>query len=228
MLKKNKLKLFILVALSFFNSTISYAEGTTESALTCLESPETELARSKELASIAQSDQDERENWENLTNDEMLKITKNDLVRRKRVAEIFAEGCFKTANDYASASLVFQHGDTQDHYFQAFLWALRAVGLGDESQKHLVALTIDRYLVSIGKKQLFGSQAYQSNAQGECFCLQPVESSFPESMRQDYLGFSLQDQFDRLAFINEGKNCPNTECTTPLTPSPQGSVIGFW
>lgn len=54
---------------------------------------------------------------------------------------------------------MYQHGDVSDHYYLAFMWALRSVALGNEDVKSLVALTVDRYLVSIGKKQLFGSQA---------------------------------------------------------------------
>ena len=73
--------------------------------------------------------------------------------------EILGEGCFKSAEDYAAASLIYQHGDSPDHFFQAFIWALRAVQLGDFQQKSLVAMTVDRYLISSGKKQLFGTQA---------------------------------------------------------------------
>ena len=62
-------------------------------------------------------------------------MLEHDLIRRKRVGEIFGEGCFKTAKDYSAASLIFQHGDTPDHYYQA-LWANRAVELGDISQNN--------------------------------------------------------------------------------------------
>ena len=193
-----------------------------------LTQPEIQEARSMELAELVKADQNEREHWENLSDDEKRQIAENDLMRRKRVGEIFAEGCFKTAEDYAAASLIYQHGDVPDHYFQAFVWANRAVELGDLQQKYLVALTIDRYLVSIGKKQLFGSQAFASSDTDWCFCLEPVESSFPDSNRVNYLGKQLSDQYEWLASINQGKSCPNTECPTQLKSSPQGTVPGFW
>ena len=146
------------------------------------------------------------------------------------------ESCFliissitvKTADDYAAASLIYQHGDTPDHYFQAFIWAMRAVELGQDGQKGLVAVTIDRYLVSIGKKQLFGSQAFASEETLGCACLEPVEMSFPETVRKEYSHMSLQDRYDWLASINTGKNCSNEMCSTVLQPSPQGTVPGFW
>ncbi|KTD17759.1 hypothetical protein [Legionella jordanis] len=80
-----------------------------------------------------------------------LQIRKNDLERRKRIGEIFGEGCINNGEDYAAASLIYQHGDVSDHYYQAFHWALLAKEKGVSKAKYLVALTLDHYLVSIGK-----------------------------------------------------------------------------
>ena len=194
--------------------------------LPCLEQPMLQQERSLELQRLVDADQNERADWEHLSDDDKLRLIENDLTRRKRVGEILGEGCFKTAEDYAAASLIYQHGDVPDHYFQAFIWANRAVALGDSEKKHLVALTIDRYLVSIGKKQLFGSQAYSED--GACFCLQPVEASFPDALRREYTGMSLQERYDWLISLNQEKNCTSLECSTDLQLSPQGCVPGFW
>ena len=80
------------------------------------------------------------------------KVTPRDLARRIKVASIFAEGCFKSAADYASAAMVFQHGTAADHFYQTFIWANKAVQLGDESQRWLTAAGLDRYLVALGQK----------------------------------------------------------------------------
>lgn len=219
-------KQLILVSLVFIFSNL-FATSSNSSYLPCLYNPELQHVRSIELKNLVDADQKEREDWDNLSDDEKLKMLERDLIRRKRVGEILGEGCFKTPEDYAAASLIYQHGDAPDHYYQAFIWANRAVDLGDEKQKNLVALTIDRYLVSIGKKQLFGSQAFAEQAQ-ECFCLEQVEESFPDAIRTDYTGLSLVNRYEWLAAINSGKICLNSECSKPLNPTAKGTIPGFW
>jgi hypothetical protein len=219
----------VLIWLTFANSSVFSENRVSDPTyLSCLKQPEKQKSRSKELEDMVLADQKERVDFENLSEEERLDLVENDLIRRKRVGEILGEGCFKTAQDYAGASLIYQHGDVPDHYFQAFIWAMRAVELGDEKQTQLVALTIDRYLVSIGKKQLFGSQLYASEATQWCFCMEPTEDSFPDSRRKEYTGYSLQDRYDWLVSMNIGKSCSNSECTTPLQPSPKESIPGFW
>ena len=194
----------------------------------CSRDERVQLARSEELKEMVGADQNERENFENMSEEEKFNLSKNDLKRRKRVGEIFGEGCFKTPEDYLSASLIYQHGDVLDHYFQAFVWANRALQLGDDTAKYLLALTIDRYLVSVGKKQLFGSQAYWSSDLGECFCLQQTESTFPDAKRKDYSGITLSERYEWLATLNEGKDCSIAECPINLEPTLIGSIPGFW
>jgi len=77
-------------------------------------------------------------------------MRKADLRRRARVAELFAGGCLSKAGDFANAALIFQHGDVPEHFFQAYVWAHRAVELGDEAAGELVGLALDRYLVRTG------------------------------------------------------------------------------
>lgn len=89
-------------------------------------------SRSKELQEIVKADQDDREDFFKKTPDEVQEMAHRDVERRKRVGEIFGEGCFLKAEDFAAAALVYQHGDVPEHYLQAFMWAKRAVELGDE------------------------------------------------------------------------------------------------
>lgn len=228
LLVKTKSLVRVLIASSLFVSFITFS-NLGYSYVSCLEQPEKQISRSNELVELVAADQNEREGFENFSEEEMMKLSENDLNRRKRVGEIFGEGCFKNASDYAAAALIYQHGDVSEHYFQAFIWANRAVQLGDLTQKSLAALAIDRYLVDIGKKQLFGSQFYGTESGGWCYCLVPVEPSFPDNFRKEYSGASLEERFELLAEINQGKNCANKECIDmTLEPSPKGTVPGFW
>lgn len=231
----NRIYLLILTLLISFNSSIASASSqkqlSDQPMPSCSNDSKMQEARSKELAQLVALDQKEREHFNtHMTLNEINNQIKNDLIRRTRVGEIMAEGCFKTASDYAAASLIYQHGDVPDHYYQAFIWANRAISLGDIKQKGLAAMTIDRYLISIGKKQIFGSQFYAKNVRGNgCFCLQPIERSFPDSLRIEYLGKKLADQYDYLSKLNNKEmNCSAVECPTKLSSTPKGTIPGFW
>lgn len=191
----------------------------------CVFNPDVQRDRSKELEALAKADQSDRKNP--LTSEAaLLKMTINDLSRRKRVGEIFGEGCFKTASDYMSGAIIYQHGNIPEHNYQAFIWARKAVELGDNAGKHFSALAIDRYLVATGRKQLFGSQFLMKGLTA-CPCMEPVEMSFPDAKRKLYSGQTLDESYQHM--VKEiGKQCPKVECDTPLKPTPRGSVEGFW
>lgn len=194
--------------------------------------PNVQAQRSAELQQIRKADQSDRA-WqvkgEQPTQKTLEKMGKNDLVRRKRVGEIFGEGCFKSATDYEAAFIVYQHGNTPDQYFQAFIWSKQALALGSSHIKGEIAMALDRYLVSIEHKQLFGTQASQPTL-GGCWCVQPIEDSFPQTLRDEYRG-GANAAYTGLAYLkilNAGKSCPSAYCDVSLQPSPQGTVPGFW
>ncbi|MGE0527901.1 MAG: hypothetical protein AB7G93_10850 [Bdellovibrionales bacterium] len=190
----------------------------------CHADPERQEQRSQELQAIVKADQEGRAppvDWQ--------RLLPKDEGRRKRVGEIFGEGCFKTAEDYAAAALVYQHGDVPDHFFQTYLWAKQAVELGDSSQKRLMAMGIDRYLVNTGHRQLFATQA-SAPTMDSCYCLEEVEESFPQERRKSYMGKSVRDALTWVDSLNEGKAAcgPAQLCKKNLKPTPKGTVPGFW
>jgi hypothetical protein len=218
------LRILILI---FFVTSCSLVK--TESFIPCHQDPQRMTVRSQELVQIVKVDQDERKAFQTKSPKEMQEMAKRDVLRRKRVGEIFGEGCFSKAQDFANAALVYQHGDVPEHFFQTFIWAKRAVELGDPTQKRLMALGIDRYLVNIGKKQLFASQASMENPTADaCWCMQPVEESFPDGLRKKVSGNNLSQATEWIQELNEGKNCPDQYCSKQLKPTPKGSVPGFW
>ncbi len=195
------------------------------SALSCREDRPRAEARSRELQRLVAKDQADRQ--DNALDPGTIE---RDMIRRKRVAEIFGEGCFETAADFAAGALVFQHGDVPEHFLQTFLWAKRAVELGHEKNRRLMALAVDRYLVNTGRKQLFASQASRRMDE-PCWCLQPVEKTFPAELRLAYMGETLADKFKWVVAMNAKAACPaeNTCAATPaLTDSPAGTVPGLW
>jgi hypothetical protein len=84
-------------------------------------------------------------------------------------------------------------------------------------------------LVSTGHKQLFGTQATLPTL-GGCWCIQPIEASFPQSIRDEYRG-GANAAYTGLAYLkilNLHANCPEAFCNSKLADTPKGTVPGFW
>jgi hypothetical protein len=181
---------------------------------------------SAEVAGLVTADQAARTNPP--ADVDWPRIRAADLVRRTRVSELFGAGCLSSAEDYGSAALIFQHGAVSDDYKQAFDFASRAVLLGDGSKRDLMALAVDRYLVSTKHKQLFASQ-FTRRGDDPCWCLHQVEPSFPDAQRVAYVGKTLEEERHRARTMNASTSgCTRTECDEGLLPTPQGSVPGVW
>lgn len=223
--------IFLILYFRIFLPNVSLAED----YVPCLEDIAKYAARSAELKSLYETDQSERA-------DGTLKpgTLERDRQRRQRVGAIFGEGCFKTAADFYNAAMVYQHGGDStfsqatgmtglapEQVFQTFLWAKRAVELGHTDGKWLMAASIDRYLWYTGKKQLFGTQFYGAPNQ-KCLCNVPVEASFPDSIRVQYSGLTMQQALEHLHDIPGQQGCALNYCHLTLQPSLQGVVPGFW
>lgn len=83
---------------------------------------------------------------------------KCDAQRQQTVRAMLGRGAVKSAQDFHDASFIFQHGQVPDDYLLAHILAIEAVALGDASSRWIAAATLDRYLQSIGQKQVFGTQ----------------------------------------------------------------------
>ncbi len=193
-------------------------------------------ASSEELQNLVNADQEDRKgpfdsiNW--------TVVLPRDEVRRKRVGEVFGEGCFSTSADYAAAALVYQHGNVPDHFFQTFLWAKKAVELGDPRQvkemqelKKLMAEGLDRYLMNSNHKQLFGTQASRPSMNPkDCWCLEEIEPSFPDKKRAEYLNRDIKEIMNWLNTMNsQNPKCKaKPYCEKGFKPSPVGTIPGFW
>lgn len=196
----------------------------------CDEDPRRLNKRSLELQMILKADQNDRKppiDWSI--------VGKRDEGRRKRVGEIFGEGCFSKAEDYAAAALIFQHGNLPEHAFQCYIWAKEAVNRGllkmDEIDVKLLSISgADRYLVGKNHKQLFATQYNRMQSNKECRCLQPVENSFSDQRRIEAGGKSLEDSLKYVFEKNESiPACRGvTFCDSDLDPTPKGTFPGIW
>lgn len=92
-----------------------------------------------------------------------------------------------------------------------------------------MAAGIDRYLVRIGSKQLFATQA-SILPNEKCWCLDPVEDTFPELRRIEFAKRGLKDSLQWVKELNKDKpGCKmSSVCNIARKTSPQGTVPGFW
>ncbi|MEP3656042.1 MAG: hypothetical protein ABJO36_14195 [Litorimonas sp.] len=147
-----------------------------------------------ELIKIYEADQGDRKAF---VEDMMAR----DLDRRERVSKLAAKGCLFDQDDYWMAALVYQHGQLPAHFLQAIVYANKAADLKMSTQNSsntlsvnvdgLQQVTIDRYLMSLGYKQLFGTQimspAFYKQIETEADgrpCVWPLDRAF--DIKRDY------------------------------------------
>jgi len=121
-------------------------------------SQEDGLPSSAEMQQIYEADQKPRQNWLSLSNEQQAAIGREDAERRGQTQTLLAEGRLHTGEDFKRAALVFQHGSTPDDYMVAHTLGMVAVANGDGSALWIASATLDRYLQSIGKPQVYGTQ----------------------------------------------------------------------
>src|SRR5271166_5154268 len=96
------------MALLFFVFTVVFsgcAHASPQMGEGCDSNAKLQTEKSIELLKIVKEDQADRAvPYDSI---EWSKVNPRDLHRRVLVAQIFAEGCLKTASDYASAALIF-------------------------------------------------------------------------------------------------------------------------
>jgi hypothetical protein len=85
-------------------------------------------------------------------------LNSRDALRRDEVRALLKSGKIRTARDFHDSAYIFQHGQEASDYLFAHVLAVEAVSKGDLSAKWISAATLDRYLQSIGQKQIFGTQ----------------------------------------------------------------------
>lgn len=105
------------------------------------------------LVELAKNDQSDRKEYN-------AEIEKNDAERLHEVNKIIQNGELRTSNDFFNAAIVLQHGSQPSDYKKANELAKKAVEIdaNNRNAKILIAQSMDRYLLSINKPQIYGTQ----------------------------------------------------------------------
>jgi len=126
-----------------------------------------EPPRIAELKSLYEADQSARRTRPN-SQAAWDALNAADATRLARVAEIVAAGGLQHTDDYYHAAMVFQHGSTPEDFQKAHAYALKSAELDRHGSRSrwLVCATEDRYLQSIGKPQIWGTQYREDEKDG--------------------------------------------------------------
>ena len=145
-------------------------------------------------------DEDQKVRQGEISDTQWAVVSKDDAVRRERTRKLLGQNQLHTSEDFRAAAFVFQHGDTPDDYLFAHTLAMIAVAKGDNGAVWIASATLDRYLQSIHRPQIYGTQ-YVGNrgkmTQGA------FNSDFiSDSLRAELGVPSLADQQEQLKSMN--------------------------
>jgi len=138
---------------------------------------------------IYYEDQHEREpamqmamNHEPMDTAYLLRLSSEDLGHRKAVYRMLKNRSIKAAPDLQEAALILQHGNDTTDFWTAHELALRSVKLGNDDARWLAAATLDRYLMTKGLPQKYGTQSVMNPKTGKLE-LYKVDPTVTDSMR---------------------------------------------
>lgn len=117
----------------------------------------------KELIELYEEDQKDR--FEKLYETDPKLFSERDTRRLSRAKEIYLKKDELTPERLCDLAMLFQHGLDSEDYKKAFELTNKATQLGYEDAKWLSAASEDRHLLSIGKKQKWGTQ-FKGNGEG--------------------------------------------------------------
>jgi hypothetical protein len=110
-------------------------------------------------------------------------VREQDALRRVKVLDYVASGQIHAPRNLVHAAFIFQHGDCAEHYRLAHRLAQAALEAGFPDARWIYAATLDRYLMSLGEPQKYGTQ--YTWIDGE-FKLYPVDPATTDAERAEY------------------------------------------
>jgi hypothetical protein len=141
---------------------------------------DTDLAVSARMAELSAADQAVRQLP---VNADPQAINAGDTERRDEVLDFILKGALHSPHDLVIAAYIFQHGDCSEHYLFANHLAKLAMDAGYEEARWIYAATLDRYLMSQGELQKYGTQYAWVNG---TYTLYPVDPTTTDAERAEY------------------------------------------
>ena len=132
-------------------------------------------------------------------------VTERDNLRRKRVYQLLDSNKVVTADDYANAAMVFQHGGDTIASGMAVKLMQKAVDLDSNRSKWLLAAAIDRDLMRRDRPQLYGTQ-YTKAGTDEPWIIYDIDTTkISDAERREYGVETLAEQRAKVRMMNKKK-----------------------
>lgn len=156
----------------------------------------TESQLHAEIKKIVDADQADRQiDFSKLRQKDLEAISERDKARQRRIKQLLGQGAPKTAEDFANAALVLQHGEVFDDYALAHELCVASMILGNAKAAWLSGASYDRMLVNGGHPQRFATQ-YNLGASGyELTWFDPAKIN--DSMRRAVVRVTLEQAKNR-------------------------------
>jgi len=85
-------------------------------------------------------------------------LFQSDEERQATTAKLLVTDKLQSGKDFFEAAVIFQHSHNADDYLIAHTLSLIALSLGYPDAMWIATATLDRYLMAIGKRQIYGTQ----------------------------------------------------------------------
>ncbi len=158
--------------------------------------PETDNLRVEELHNADQKDREKV--YTSSKEVEALKL--RDLARRKETLELMSRGEVNTQNDLYRAAVIFLHGAEPKDFLTAHRMATIATIQGHRGARWLTVASLDRFLMSIGLPQVYGTQ-FEHNDEDNRYQLRlPIDDSAVLHFEKRFFG--VPSVMERLAQLN--------------------------
>ncbi len=158
--------------------------------------PETDNLRLEELHAADQS-----ERAQVLTTAQAAAALKaRDLERRREVFEMISRGEVNTPNDLYRAAVIFLHGAEPKDFLAAHRLAVIGAINGHRPSRWLAAASLDRFLMSLGLAQTYGTQ-FELDAEQNRYQLRlPIDDASLLHFEKRFFG--VPSVMERLAQLN--------------------------
>lgn len=127
-------------------------------------------------------------------------LERRDEKRRAAVLEMAAAGDVSTSNDLYRAGVILLHGAQAPDYLTAHRWAVIAAINGHRPARWLAAAALDRFLMTAGRPQVYGTQFERSEEEDRYQVRLPIDDSTLLAFEKQF--FDVPALAERLAQLN--------------------------
>lgn len=152
------------------------------------------------LEKLFREDQKDRETVYE-TAEAVAELKSRDRARRKRVYVMMDLGEVRAKNDLYHAAVVLHHGEEPADFLTGHRFATMAALMGHRAARFLLAATLDRFLMSAGLPQLYGTQFDYSPGSRRYEFKLPVYEHVLLDFEKEFLG--VPSVGDRLRELND-------------------------